>query len=71
MSDPHPLEHLPTSRRIDAVMAILSSMETQKPGGWTVAELADLCGCSTSAIHERQQCALAKLKHRLPQDITP
>ncbi|MGJ8674032.1 hypothetical protein [Rubritalea sp.] len=66
MSQPHPLAHLPTSRRIDTVIGILSARKLQKPGGWTLAELAELCGCSESAIYERQTNALAKLRNRLP-----
>lgn len=74
MNNDHPLADMPTTRRIDCVLAILSGMPVQRPGGWTTAELAELCGCSEAAIVIRQREALAKLKRRIPElreDLKP
>jgi DNA-directed RNA polymerase specialized sigma24 family protein len=63
-SEPHPLADLPVSLRIDVTLAVLSAMEVQKQGGWALADLADLCGCSEAAIVARQQRALERAQHR-------
>ena len=59
----HPLADLPSTRRIDATMALLSALGTTPEGGWTVSELAELCGCSEAAIHARQKDALRSARH--------
>ncbi|MGE9266818.1 MAG: sigma factor-like helix-turn-helix DNA-binding protein [Verrucomicrobiales bacterium] len=72
----HPLAHLPTTRRIDVTLAILRARGLTPDGGWTIAELADLCGCSRGAIFERQKSALKKLRQnpelkQLLKDLKP
>lgn len=72
----HPLAHLPTTRRIDVVLAILCARKLTPQGGWTVAELADQCGCSQAAIRLRLQDALNSLKQhpdlqQLLKDLKP
>jgi DNA-directed RNA polymerase specialized sigma24 family protein len=58
----HPLSDLPATLRIDLTLAVLSSMEVQAAGGWSIADLADLCGCSEAAIVARQTAALQKAR---------
>jgi DNA-directed RNA polymerase specialized sigma24 family protein len=60
MSDP--LHDLPSTLRIDLTLAVLGSMEVQEAGGWSIADLAELCGCSEAAICARQQAALQKAR---------
>lgn len=49
---------LPPTLRIDLVLAAAPT----PPGGWSVAELAELAGCSQAAIHARQAAALRSLR---------
>lgn len=58
----HPLGHLRTTQRIDATLAILSASGICPPGGWTLEDLADLCGCSREAIRQRETKALDSLR---------
>lgn len=55
-------DHLPMSLRIDLHLAILSAMEVQERGGWSIPRLAEFIGCSEAAIVARQQVALAKAR---------
>jgi DNA-directed RNA polymerase specialized sigma24 family protein len=59
---PDPLSDLPSTTRIDLTLAVLGSMEMQESGGWSIADLADLCGCSEAAIVARQQAAMARAR---------
>lgn len=49
---------LPTSLRIDLVLAAAPT----PPGGWSVAELAELAGCTRAAIYARQSAAVRALR---------
>lgn len=59
---PDPSSDLPVTVRIDLTLAVLSSMEVQEAGGWSIAALAELCGCSEAAIVARQTAALQKAR---------
>lgn len=73
MPDPHPCSDLPVTTRIDLTLAVLSAMQQQKEGGWSIADLADLCGCSEAAIVARTTASLRKARHAaetlLPEDL--
>jgi hypothetical protein len=59
---------MPVSSRIDLVMKVVPT----PPGGWSVADLADLAGCTKAAILHRQRTALRRLRETcLSRGITP
>ncbi|GAA5482082.1 hypothetical protein [Haloferula sargassicola] len=58
----HPLADMPATLRIDATLATLSAAKLTPPGGWSLADLADLCGCSEAAILTRQRHAITAAK---------
>ncbi|MCU0797314.1 MAG: hypothetical protein MUF31_15430 [Akkermansiaceae bacterium] len=68
----HPLADLPVTLRIDATLAVLSASRLTPPGGWSLSELADLCGCSEAAILIRQRNALETARRNASSlGITP
>lgn len=68
-NDDHPLAHIPVRTRIDYVLYLLRRRRLTPVEGWSVKDLAELCGCSERAIEKCQARALLKLRRKLPADI--
>lgn len=62
---------LPTTVRIDLVLGVLSARRITPDGGWSLTELAELCGCSDTAILLRERAALRVLRQRTPDELNP
>jgi len=51
-------------RRLDLVLAVLSAMDVQEKGGWTLRGIAELAGVSSEAVRGRETEALRVIRSR-------